>query len=71
VTSDAIPEFAQNGLKEYSLRMASLIPILLIAAVLLAAPQAVIAAVIVALAVGISVVISKLIFTVIGDPASR
>jgi hypothetical protein len=51
--------------------MAFLIPILLIAAVLLAAPQAVIGTVIVAVAVGISAALTKLIFTVTGDPASR
>ena len=51
--------------------MAFVIPILLIAAVLLAAPQAVIGALIVAGAVGISALISKFIFTVTGDPASR
>jgi hypothetical protein len=64
-------DFAQNSPEEYPVHMAFLIPILLIVAVLLAAPQAVIGAVIVAGAVGISVAVSKLIFSIIGNPASR
>jgi hypothetical protein len=62
---------AVKSWREYAFAMAFLIPALLIAAVLLAAPQMVIGAAIVAVAVGISALITKLIFTVTGDPASR
>lgn len=51
--------------------MAFLIPVLLIGGVLLAAPQIAIGAVIIAAAVGLSAAVGKLVFGVIGHPASR
>jgi hypothetical protein len=70
-TADSPADLPVKGEGSIVVDMAFLLPMLIIAAVLLAAPQIAIGLVIVGVAVGLSVAISKVIFALTGHPTSR